>query len=69
MKIVHLLEQISVVPVDDGLLLYKQLPAHVTLVEDNQLVEVIVHLDKAEDDAANNTEADEDNHNTQFLLG
>ena len=47
---------------NEDIFLYEHFPPHVSLVEYNQLVEVIAHLDKAEDDAANNTEEDKHNH-------
>ena len=47
----------------------EHIPPHVSLVEYPQLVEVIAHLEKAKDDAANNTEEYKHNHHTQFGLG
>jgi hypothetical protein len=41
---------------------------HVSLIEYPQLFEVIAPLDKAKDDATNNTEEDKHNHHTQFGL-
>ena len=50
------------VPMNEDIFLYEHFPPHVSLVEYLQLVEVIAHLDKAENYASNNTEKDKHNH-------
>jgi hypothetical protein len=52
----------------EEILLYEHLPPLVSLVEYPQLVNVVAHLDNANDDVANNTEEDKHNYHAQFGL-